>query len=98
LRGLITDINQNPQNTGEDIVLFYQVLNQISMAHAKTWKDSQEDLNRFLGNDGTPQLARFEVFNSIQKPYLIGQLNAAVGSPDPTRILVSFDEIAEGYE
>jgi hypothetical protein len=38
----------------------------IDVAHARTYRDSQENLNKFLGNDGTEQLAKFEVFDTIE--------------------------------
>lgn len=84
LNMLITDTNQFPDHAPENILLFQGVLNDIDKAHAKTWKDSQEDLNRFLGNDGTPELARFEAFNTQLRQIYIQRFYAAVGNPDPT--------------
>lgn len=93
LRSLITDTNQNPQNAAENIALFYQALNLIDAAHAKTWKDSQENLNRFLGNDGTPQLAKFETFNSTMRNYYLNQFEAALANPNPARILITAEDL-----
>lgn len=95
LRSLITDTNQNPDHAPENIALFYQTLNLIDAAHMKTYKDSQENLNRFLGNDGTPQLAKFDVFDSTMRQYYISQFDAALNSPDPTRILITSEDIGE---
>jgi len=93
LRSLITDTNKNPQNSAENIALFYQTLNLIDSAHAKTWKDSQEDLNRFLGNDGTPELARFEVFDETMRNYYISQFNTALDQPNPNNILITSEDL-----
>lgn len=97
LRALVTDTNQNPQNAAENIRYFYQTLDMIDAAHAKTWKDSQEDLNRFLGNDGTEQLARFEAFDNTMRQYYIAQFQAALISPSNTKILINNDDLA-GFE
>lgn len=93
LRSLITDTNQNPQNAPENIALFYQTLNMIDAAHAKTWKDSQEDLNRFLGNDGTPELAKFETFDNTMRQYYISQFETALAMPDPTRMMITAEDL-----
>lgn len=93
LRGLITDTNQNPQNAAENIALFYQTLNLIDAAHAKTYKDSQENLNRFLGNDGTPQLAKFETFDATMRQYYISQFTSALNKPNPNQILLSAEDL-----
>lgn len=96
LRSLITDTNQNPQNAPQNIALFYQTLNMIDAAHAKTYRDSQEDLNVFLGNDGTEQLAKFEVFDTTMRQYYISQFNTALTAPNPQQILISADDITDG--
>lgn len=93
LRSLITDTNQNPQNAPENIALFYQTLNNIDRAHAKTWKDSQENINRFLGNDGTKELAQFEIFDTTMRQYYIAQFEAALIRPDATKILLTPEDL-----
>lgn len=93
LRSLITDTNKNPQNAPQNIALFYQTLNLIDAAHQKTFKDSQEDLNRFLGNDGTPELARFEVFDATMRNYYISQFNTALAQPNPNNILITTEDL-----
>lgn len=98
LRSLVTDTNQNPQNAAENIALFYQTLNLIDAAHAKTWKDSQEDLNVFLGNDGTPQLAKFEVFDNTMRQYYISQFNTALNAPDPNKFLLTAEDFGVDIE
>jgi hypothetical protein len=96
LRSLITDTNQNPQNAPENIALFYQTLNNIDVAHVKTWKDSQEDLNRFLGNDGNLQLAKFEIFNSVMRTYYVNRFETALAQPNSSAILITNEEL-EAY-
>jgi len=98
LRSLITDTNQNPQNAPENIALFYQTLNMIDAAHAKTWKDSQENLNKFLGNDGTPQLAKFDTFDAAMRAYYINRFETALMNPDPNKILLTSEDLTFGTE
>lgn len=93
LRSLITDTNRNPQNAPENIALFYQTLNMIDIAHAKAYKDSQEDLNRFLGNDGTKQLQEFEVFDTTMRQYYITSFNTALAQPNPMASMITAEDI-----
>jgi len=90
---LITDVNQNPQNAAEDAELFYKTLGMIDQAHARTYKDSQEDLNQWLGNDGTPELARFEVFDNVLRQTYINRFNAALQSPNSANSSLSTSEM-----
>lgn len=96
LRALITDTNRNPQNAAQNIGLFYQTLNMIDTAHAKTWRDSQENLNKWLGKDGTTELAKFEVFDTFQRQQYIRQMELAVGAPNPGVNLVTLEDMQEG--
>lgn len=98
LRSLITDTNQNPQNAAENIALFYHTLNLIDAAHAKTWKDSQENLNVFLGNDGTPQLAKFNTFDATMRLYYTSQFETALAQPDATRVLITAEDLGADIE
>lgn len=93
LNGLITDTNMYPQNAIENTQLFALTLGNIQRAHAKTWKDSQEDLNRFLGHDGTPELARFNQFETSLKPMYIQRFMSAVNNPDPNKVSFSIGEL-----
>jgi hypothetical protein len=93
LRSLITDTNQNPQNAPENIAMFYHTLNMIDAAHAKTWKDSQEDINKFLGNDGTPQLAKFDTFDATMRNYYINRFEVALLQPNPNEILITNEDL-----
>jgi hypothetical protein len=93
LRSLITDTNRNPQNAPENIALFYQTLSMIDVAHARTYRDSQEDLNKFLGNDGTEQLAKFEVFDSTMRQYYIQAFEASLMQPNPNMNLITEEDL-----
>jgi len=98
LRSLITDTNQNPQNAPDNIALFYKTLNMIDAAHVKTYRDSQENLNKFLGEDGTVQLARFETFNSTLRAYYINRFNIALNNPDPNQVLLGSEDLGMEIE
>jgi hypothetical protein len=98
LRALITDTNQNPQNAPENIALFYHTLNMIDAAHAKTWKDSQENLNKFMGNDGTPQLAKFETFDAAMRVYYLNRFETALAQPNPNTILLTSEDLGAETE
>lgn len=93
LNTLIADTHANPQNAEENIELFYKTLNMIDAAHAKTQKDSQEDLNKWLGEDGTAELAKFEIFDSTLRQTYITKFNMALLNPDPRKVALSQDNI-----
>jgi hypothetical protein len=93
LRSLITDTNKNPQNAADNIALFYQTLNMIDAAHAKTWRDSQENLNKFLGNDGTAQLAKFETFDLAMRQYYVNAFQTALAQPNPNQMLLTDEDL-----
>lgn len=93
LRSLITDTNQNPQNAPENIALFYQTLNMIDAAHAKTKKDSSENLNKWLGADGSEQLAKFETFDNAMRLYYINRFNTALQMPDPSQNMITAEDL-----
>lgn len=94
LNALIRDTNQHPENAERNIALFYQTLNHIDAAHMKTYQDSQENLNTFLGNDGTTQLAAFNNFDQITRQNLINKFNSALLNPNPNNIGISADELS----
>ena len=89
LTQLITDTNTYPQNAETNIEAFHNILNGIDMAHAKTWADSQENLNIFQGQDGTPELGKFENFNDFLRPTITNRFNAAVFNPDPNKAVLT---------
>jgi len=93
LRSLITDTNQNPSHAPENIELFYKTLNMIDAAHTKTFRDSQENLNQFLGLDGTPQLAKFETFDATVRAYYVNRFETALAMPDPNAILITTEDM-----
>ena len=95
LRSIISDTHRNPQNVFENQALFNEILTSIDMAHQKTWLDSQEDLNRFLGKDGTPELAKFNVFDNVLKDQLVREMQAAVQTPNPNVNFISINDMAD---
>jgi len=98
LKSLITDTNQNPENAAENIELFYKTLNMIDAAHNKTRKDSEEDLNKWLGNDGSVQLAKFDVFDTTMKQYYISRFQTALNAPNPNDIMIGIEDIDAGLQ
>lgn len=98
LRALITDNNRNPQNAPENIALFYKTLNLIDQAHAKTWKDSRKDLNKFLGEDGSQELAQFEIFDGYLRQYYVAQFENSLSNPNPNNILLAEEDLGVSDE
>jgi hypothetical protein len=93
LRLLTADIKANPQNAAQDAELFYKTLNMIDAAHAKTQKDSQENLNKWLGEDGAAQLAKFEVFDAVTRQYYIQKLQTVLINPTGSDETISMDDL-----
>ena len=100
LRALITDTNSHPENAFENLALFNDQLSRIDQAHANLNRDTSgaEGLNSWLGEDGTPQLAKFEDFNAITRDMLVNEMRNAMITPNPSKILITSDEINEGGE
>lgn len=92
LRFLVADTNSNPNHAEENIALFYQALNMIDAAHAKTYKDSQENLNKWVSADGTEKLAQFQIFDNTLRASYIRNFNEAVLNPDPNKGLATWTE------
>src|SRR3990167_1894370 len=92
LKFLVADTNSNPNHADENIVLFYQTLNMIDAAHSKTYKDSQENLNKWISVDGTEKLAQFQIFDNTLRGSYIRNFNEAVINPDPAKGLASWTE------
>jgi hypothetical protein len=90
---LTADIKANPQNAAQDAELFYKTLNMIDAAHAKTQKDSQENLNKWLGEDGAAQLAKFEVFDAVTRQYYIQKLQTVLINPTGSDETISMDDL-----
>lgn len=93
LRALVTDTNKYPEHAAENIELFYQTLNLIDAAHAKTYKDSQEDLNKALGTGGLKSLSKFEVFDNTMRQYYVRSFNAALTTPNPNAMILTAEDL-----
>ena len=89
MRTLITSVNQGGDPV-EATDFFNAQLVRIDQAHSKLKQETQSDLNKFLGKDGTPELEKFENFYSFggSKDVLVGQFTQAIISPDPTKLLI----------
>lgn len=63
LRNIINSVEAgaDPSQALQD---FNMQLALIDQAHARLYLDTQSELNQFLGEDGTKELTRFELFNS----------------------------------
>lgn len=94
LTGYITLVNQDPSQAPMAIEGFYTTLNAVDMAYVKTYRDSQEDLNRWLGNDGTPEIAKFMAFNNYLRPMYEQRFQAALGSPNSEQAALTEDDWA----
>lgn len=90
---LIADTKANPQNAELNIQLFNSNLNMIATAHAKTKRDSQENLNIWLGNDGSKQLEAFETFELEVKPILVSKFQTALMNPTGNNMDLSDDDL-----
>jgi hypothetical protein len=91
---LITETNAYPERAEDNYEQFLVILDGAQMAHAKTKADSDENLNIFQGQDGTPELAKFDNFNEFLRPVLIQRMNNAMFNPDPSKVAFTEAEIA----
>lgn len=95
IRALITDTNMNPGNAARNTQLFNAQLNRLDSAYAQLRMETRSNLNKFLDKDGTPQLERFEIFNSPggARQILTSQMQTAVLNPNPNINLITVDEL-----
>lgn len=95
LRALIQDTNSNPSNAARNLALFNEQLALIDRDYSRLNLETQRDLNKFLGQDGTPELARFEIFNNVggARELLIRDMQTALLNPNPTKFSLSVDDL-----
>jgi hypothetical protein len=93
LRALITDTNKYPEHAPENIADFYRALSLIDVAHAKTYKDAHENVNKAIGAGGFDNLAQFEVFDNTMRDYYINAFNAALANPNPNATLITAEDL-----
>ena len=95
LGALITDANKNPSNAYEDYDLFQSQLILIEQSRNQLKADTSASLNKFLGEDGTPELQRYETFYSAGggRELLIREMRIALINPNPSKNLVSLSDL-----
>lgn len=96
LRALITNTNQNPANAAENLMLFNEQLSMIERDRAKLKLQTQQNLNKFLGEDGSPELERYEIFYSAggSRDLLLREMQIALVNPNPSKNLISFEDLS----
>lgn len=96
MRALIQDTRNNPQNAGSNLMLFNEQLSLIDRDHSELKILTQQSLSKFLGKDGTPELARYEMFDSVggSRELLIRDMQSALLSPSTPGL--SFPTETEG--
>jgi len=97
LRLIVSDTNQNPNHAVENIALFNQQLTEIHREYGKLKTDTMSDLNLFTGQDGTPQLARFESFFAPggANKFLQEEMKRALVDPDPNRVFIMEEDLGD---
>jgi len=97
LRALVTATNQDPGSAADNLMLFNEQLALLDRDHGKLKLETQSNLNKFLGRDGTPELARYDVFNSPggTREYLVAQMQQAILNPDPNKSAITLSDVAE---
>lgn len=88
LNDLILDTNQNPAHASENMQLFNMQLSLIEKDHSTLTQETDEKLDKWLGVDGTPELARYEYFNEIggAREQLVEEMRTALINPNPNAI------------
>lgn len=82
LNALILETKANHSKASQNIVEFQKTLIAIDMAHAKTAKDANEDLNKALGSDGFEKLAEFRIFDDTMRQNYMSRFEAILAMPD----------------
>lgn len=95
LRAIITDTNSNPANASQNLDLFNYQLARLDKAHDMLVLETRSNTFKFLGKNGIAELEKFEIFDSVGggRETLIRLMQEAVNIPDPTKVLLSMDEI-----
>lgn len=95
LRAIVTDTNRNPQNAMENLQLFNMQLSRIDQANMELFSETSTNLNKFLGEDGTVELERYEAFNSAggQREFLIRAMQQAILQPNANVNFVTMEDM-----
>lgn len=86
LKLLVGLAHTDPENSDEYISMFYTELGRIDQAHAQTWKDNQDNINKYLGG-GDQELNKFVIFDNQLRQIYIAKFNEALLNPDPSKAL-----------
>jgi hypothetical protein len=94
LKNLIADTNANPSHAAENLALFNYQLSRIERAYSELHLDTQRNLDKFLGKDGTAQLERYASFYSVggDRDLYVLQMQMALINPDPKKVSVSIED------
>lgn len=95
LRALVTDTNQNPANAAQNLELFNAQLALLDREHGALILETNRDLNKWLSQDGTTQLQRYELFNSQggTRDFLKMQMQSALLNPNPAVNLITMEDL-----
>lgn len=85
LKTFITAVNKDPSNAETYLSEFNEQLSYIERDHGILQLDTEGFLKDITGKNGVPELARYQQFETITKPYLIAQMKIALLNPDPSR-------------
>ena len=95
LRKFVTAANKDPANAAEYMTMFNEQLSYIARDEGILKLDTKGFLKDISGVDGTPQIADYERFNIITRPFLEQQMQMALLNPDPNKNLITAEEALE---
>jgi len=94
---IISAQNGNPANARANRDAFNSQLQLIDNEFDRLKDLTDDDLNKFLGEDGIDQLQEFEVYYAPngEREQQIREMQEALINPDPSKIRLGTDEIDE---
>lgn len=97
LKALVTDTNQNPQNAAANLEMFNYQMALMKQEHAKLKADTNRNLNKWLGADGTRELQRYELFYAPggQAELLEQRMRIAILSPNANDLFLDNTDLNE---
>jgi hypothetical protein len=95
LRFWITDTNAHPENAADNLGEFNTQLDLMRAKHAKLYAETKSNVNKFVGEDGTPELERYELFYQPggARDYLVSQMQIALMNPDPSKNFLTNEDL-----
>lgn len=90
LRNIIKAANVDPSNADQYLTAFNYQMSLINQDYGKLKRETDRKLNKFLGKDGTPQLAKYETFMQAggSRDFLINKMQMAILAPNPNQNLI----------